>query len=269
MYERENPMAEDLLLDIHDGIATLTLNRPKQRNALNYGMFVALRDICPELETNPAIRVVIITGAGTDAFSAGGDIKEFDERRSNSAQAREYSEVLNAALHGIAGLSKPTISLIKGYCIGGGCELACFTDIRIATPASQFGITPARLSIALGYKEIRRIAQLVGPGNLSYLLLSARLVDAADALQMGLVNKVIPPEEIDEYTTKLASEMAALAPVSHRANKTIINTVLNNPELENLTKEQEALPFQTFDSEDFKEGRRAFVEKRPPKFNGS
>jgi enoyl-CoA hydratase/carnithine racemase len=262
-------MSEDLLLDIHNGIATLTLNRPEQRNALNYGMFVAIRDVCPELENNPDIRVVIVTGAGGDAFSAGGDIKEFDERRSNSVQAREYSEVLNAALHSIASLSKPTISLIKGYCIGGGCELACFTDIRIATTSSQFGITPARLSIALGYKEIRRIAQLVGPGNLSYLLLSARLIDAVEAQNIGLVNQVMPLEEIDEYTTKLATEMVQLAPVSHRANKRIIKTVLNNPELDTLTHEEEVLPFRTFDSEDFKEGRLAFREKRSPEFKGT
>lgn len=261
-------MAEDLLLDIQDGIATITLNRPEQRNAMNYGMWKGVGDICPELEKNPDVRVVVVTGAGTEAFSAGADIKEFEELRSNSAQARQWGGVLDAAMNGLAKLSKPTISLIKGYCIGGGCELACFTDVRIATENARFGVPAARLSIALGYDEMRRLVQLVGPGNLSYILLSARLLDAQEALRIGLVNQVLPLEEVDECTAKLAGDMASLAPLSHRNNKAIIRTVLNNPELHNLTPEQEALPFQGFDSEDYKEGRLAFVEKRRAEFRG-
>ena len=262
-------MAEDLLLSIQDGIATVTLNRPNQRNAMNYGMWRAIGDICPDLEKDPKVRVVVVTGAGEEAFSAGADIKEFEELRSNSAQARQWGGVLDAAMNGLAQLSKPTISLIKGYCIGGGCELACFTDVRIASESARFGIPAARLSIALGYDEMRRLAQLVGPGNLSYILLSARLLDAQEAFRIGLVNQVLPLEEIDEYTAKLALDMMNLAPLSHRNNKAIIRTVLNNPELRDLTPEQEALPFQGFDSEDYKEGRLAFMEKRRAEFKGA
>ena len=261
-------MAEDILLDIQDGIATITLNRPDQRNAMNYGMWRAIGDICPDLERDPTVRVVVVTGAGEEVFSAGADIKEFEQSRTNSAQAREWESVLDAAMNGLAQLSKPTISLIKGYCIGGGCELACFTDVRIATENARLGIPAARLGIALGYDAMRRLAQLVGPGNLSYILLSARLLDAQEALRIGLVNQVLPLEEIDEYTAKLARDMMNLAPLSHRNNKVIIRTVLNNPELHGLTAEQEALPFQGFDSEDYKEGRLAFTEKRRAEFKG-
>lgn len=261
-------MSEDLLLEIKDGIATITLNRPEQRNAMNYGMWEGIGDICVELEQNSEVRVVVVTGAGTDAFSAGADIKEFEELRSNSKQAQQWGSILDRAMNGLGELSKPTISLIKGYCIGGGCELACFTDLRIATDNSKFGIPAARLSIALGYDEMRRLAQLVGPGNLSYILLSARLLDAQEALRIGLVNQVLPPDEIDEYMMKLVRDIANLAPLAHRNNKTIIRTVLNNPELQGLTPQQKSLPFQGFDSEDYKEGRLAFVEKRRAEFKG-
>lgn len=261
-------MSDNLQLKILDGVATVTLNRPEQRNAMNYGMWKGIVDICEQLERDSDVRVVLITGAGSDAFSAGADIKEFEELRSNSSQGRDWGQVLDTAMSSLANLSKPTISVIKGYCIGGGCELACFTDLRIATDNSSFGIPAARLSIALGYYETRRIVQLIGPGNLSYMLMSARLLSAPEALRIGLVNEVLPKEEIDAYVSKLTQDIIRLAPISHRNNKSIIRTVLNNPTLEGLTDEQEVLPFEGFDSNDYREGRLAFVEKRHPVFKG-
>ena len=157
---------------------------------------------------------------------------------------------MDAAIGRLGAMSKPTVALIKGYCVGGGCELATFADVRIAAGNAQFGMPAARLGISIGYKEMRRLAQLVGPGNTSYLLLSARLLDAQEALRIGLVNQVVPLGEIDDYTSKLARSMAALAPLALRDNKEIIRTVLADPGLRNLTPEQESLPFGVFDSQD-------------------
>ena len=261
-------MPDDILVSVGDDIATVTLNRPEQRNAMNRGMWQALGRIWSELEGDDAVRAVVVTGAGDEAFSAGADIKEFDEHRSDSVKARAWSASVDAAMENLGNMSKPTVALIKGYCVGGGCELAAFADIRVATPNAQFGVPAARLGISIGYEEMRRLVQLVGIGNASYILLSARMLDAQEALRVGLVNQVVPPEEIDEYTSKLVKSMAALAPIALKDNKEIIRTVLADPDLGGLTPEQQALPYRVFDTEDFAEGRRAFVEKRRPVFKG-
>jgi enoyl-CoA hydratase/carnithine racemase len=261
-------MSDEILVARQDGIATITLNRPSQRNAMSHGMWQEVGRVCRELEGDDGVRVVILRGAGDEAFSAGANIKEFEELRSDSAKARRWSQAVEAAIEELAALSKPSIALIKGYCVGGGCELASFADLRIASESARFGVPAARLGISIGYHEMRRLVQLLGPGNTSYLLLSARNLDAQEALRIGLVNQVLPLEEIDVYTMKLAREMAALAPLAHRDNKEILRTVLTDPGLRGLTPGQEALPFRVFDSEDYREGRRAFVEKRRPQFRG-
>ena len=142
------------------------------------------------------------------------------------------------------------------------------TDIRIAADNSQFGIPIARLGILGGYREMRRLANLVGPGNASYILLSGRLIDAQEALRIGLVTQVVPLGEIQAYTDGLAQEIKNLAPLSHKRTKQILQIVQRNPSLTGLTPEEEHLPFTNFDSEDFHEGRRAFIERRPPQFTG-
>lgn len=261
-------MSENILVSTRDSIATVTLNRPGQRNAMNYEMWQDFGRICLELDSDPTVRVVILTGAGNEAFSAGADIKEFDQKRANSKLALKWADAIDAALHGLESLRKPSIALIKGYCIGGGCELACFADIRICSDNARFGVPAARLGISIGYKEMRRLIELVGLGNVNYILLSARTMGASDALRMGLVNQVVPMDEIDEYISKLASGIASLAPLSHQDNKRIASLVLKNPGLNGLTPEQEALPYRVFDSYDYQEGRRAFVEKRRPNFEG-
>ena len=142
------------------------------------------------------------------------------------------------------------------------------TDVRVAAEGSRFGVPVARLSVLVGYKEMRRLVQLVGPGNASYLLLSARLIDAREAHRIGLVTLVTPPEEASETAYSLAREMASLAPLSHSRHKEIMRTTLRNPGLDDLTDEEAHLPFANFDSDDFLEGRTAFVQRREPRFRG-
>ena len=261
-------MENEIIVDRKDGVATVTFNRPKQRNAISYHGWLELQRIAQELELDAGVRVVVFTGAGDDAFSAGADIKDFDRYRSDSAKAKVYAAAFDGALDAIEALSKPTVCLIKGFCVGGGCELAMASDIRVAANNSRFGIPVARLGILVGYGEMRRLVNLVGPGNASYILLSGRLIDAQEALRIGLVHRVLTLDEIQEGAYDLALEMASLAPLSHRRNKQILQTVLRNPSLTGLTPDEEDLPFANFDSEDFQEGRKAFLEHRTPVFKG-
>jgi enoyl-CoA hydratase/carnithine racemase len=164
--------------------------------------------------------------------------------------------------------SKPTIAMIRGFCVGGGCELALACDLRIAAKGSKFGITPAKLGIAIGYEEIRRMVAEVGIGNTQYILLSGRLFDDQDALRMGIINQLLEPDELESFTYKLAADIAANAPVSHRTHKRMLQTVITDPGLKGLTEEEEGLPLAIFDTEDYQEGVRAFLGKRRPNFQG-
>ena len=266
--ETHDPMTDDILVSKQDGIATVTFNRPRQRNAISYHGWLELRRIAMDLDRDPDVRVVVLTGAGDEAFSAGADIKDFESYRDNSEKAVVYAEAFDGAMDAIEGMSKPTICLIKGFCVGGGCELSMATDIRIAADNSRFGIPVARLSILVGYKEMRRLTQLVGPGNAAYILLSARLLNADEAHRIGLVTQIVPMAEVSDLAYNLAREMVPLAPLSQMRHKKILQAVLKNPGLRSLSKEEQALPFTNFDSEDFQEGRSAFIERRTPNFRG-
>jgi enoyl-CoA hydratase/carnithine racemase len=250
-----------------NGIATITINRADKRNAIGYCGWLELRSIVSNLSEDEHCKVVIFTGAGDQAFSAGADINDFGLYRNNKANAKTYAAAFEGALDAIESLTQPTICLIKGYCIGGGCELTMATDLRIAADNSHFGIPAAKLSVLIGFKEMRRLVNLVGQGNASYVLLSARQIPVTEAEQMGLVNKILPLAEIDEYTYSLAREIAALAPLSHRGHKKLLQTVLN-ANVSHLSEADEDLIFSNFSSEDFQEGRTAFIEHRLPQFKG-
>ena len=257
-----------ILLTVEDGIATITLNRPERRNAVDYEGWKLLRSTARAVAERDDVRVVVITGAGEAAFSAGADISDFGRHRSDSKRGAVYAEAFDGAIDAVEDIPQPTLCLIRGACVGGGCELSLAADLRIAADNSRFGIPAAKLGILIGYGEMGRLVDLVGRGNASDLLLTGRLVDAEEALRMGLVNEVVPVAEVGERVYALAAEIAALAPLSHRRHKRIMRTVLRNPGLEGLSVEETRLPYANFDSEDFREGRRAFEERREPRFEG-
>ena len=261
-------MGDEILVEEQDGVATVTLNRPGQLNAINYDMWVGLERIARDLDASSKIRVVVFRGSGDEAFSAGADIKEFESHRSDSVKARVYASAVEGALDSIEGLSKPTICVIKGYCVGGGFEFTNACDLRIADEDARLGITAARLGIAIGYGEMRRLAQLAGPAGALYILLTGRLLDAQEALRMGLVHQVAPVAELEEQASRLIDQVSRLAPLSHKAHKEVLRRVLLDPALTGLSAEEEALPLLHFDSQDFQEGQRAFLEKRRPEFKG-
>lgn len=261
-------MADDILLEQRDGIATVTINRPEQRNAISYDMWQGLSRMAEDLQATPSVRVIVFRGAGEKAFSAGADIKGFELYRSDSTKAHVYSEAVAGAMDEIEALTKPTICMIRGHCVGGGFELTHCCDLRIAADDSKMGITAARLGIVVGYREIRRLAHLAGRAGAMRILLTAGIVDAQDALHMGLVHEVVPAAEVEERTYELAAQLSGLAPLSHKSHKQMIRRVMENPELHGLTPEEEELPYTHFDTEDYREGWQAFVEKRKPEFKG-
>jgi len=261
-------MDDRIKVERTEGVGTITLDRPEQHNAMSYDMWMALREAARDLSTDDAIRVVVLTGAGGRAFSAGADIKDFPEHRSSMALAREYAAAFEGSMDTIEEMSKPVIAMINGICVGGGCELATAADIRVASESSTFGIPIAKIGVLAGYAEARRLVRLVGAGNAKHLLLTAKVIDAREALRIGLVNELVPADRLADETYELAARMVGFAPLSQSGHKRIFQTLLDDPSLRNLTREDEEFPLSIFDTEDGMEGYRAFVEKRPPRFTG-
>jgi enoyl-CoA hydratase/carnithine racemase len=249
------------------GIGWVVFNNPDKHNALSLemseGATAALRSFAADGE----VRVVVLTGAGGKAFVSGADISEFEKTRSNAAQAERYSErggTLYSVLHE---MEKPTIAMIQGYCMGGGLALAAACDLRFASEDSQFAIPAAKLSIAYRPDFVRWVVDLVGPSRAKDILFSARRIMAPEALQIGLVNRVVPAGELDKLTRDYCATVAGNAPLSIRASKLTIDE-LSKPEREQDAAKIQRLGQECFDSEDFKEGRTAFMEKRKPMWKG-
>ena len=256
-----------ILLRREAAIATVTINRPAQRNAISFAMWGQLTELMRQLDSDRDIRCVVIAGAGDEAFSAGADISDFEQYRSDSERGRVYNRAVDGLLQTVAEMGTPVISMIGGFAAGGGCELAVATDLRIAAEGSRLGIPVARLGITIGHREMYGLVNLVGKGNALYILLSGRLLGTDEALRIGLVNQVVPPDQLVEVTYKLAADIAALAPLSHAVNKQTLNQVLAKPSLD-LTPDEANLPLTQFDTRDYQEGYRAFLEKRRPEFIG-
>ena len=256
-----------ILLRREPPVATVTINRPAQRNAISFTMWGQLTELMNDLDNDRDIRCVVIAGSGDEAFSAGADISDFEEHRSDSRRGRIYNRAVDGLLEKVAEMGTPVISMIGGFAAGGGCELAVATDLRIASEHSRLGIPVARLGITIGHREMYGLVNLVGKGNALYILLSGRLLGAAESLRIGLVNQVVPAEQLEAVTYQLAADIASLAPLSHAVNKQTLNQVLAKPSLD-LTPEEADLPLTQFDTRDYQEGYRAFLQKRRPTFIG-
>ncbi len=256
--------------DLHvarDGpIATLVFNRPEKRNAITIEMWQALPRALHDLAADPALRVVVLRGAGTEAFASGADISEFERVRSTVETARAYSAAVEAAERALAGFARPTIALIHGACIGGGLEVALACDFRWAGRTARFGITAARLGIVYSLSATRRLASIVGPSHARDMLFTGRLIDAEDALAMRLVNRVCAPESLEAETLAYARLLAEQAPQSQRGAKLMLQHMLGEGGM--TESDLAAVAEQAYESGDYREGVRAFLEKRPPRFRG-
>ena len=247
-------------------IGRMVFDSPARRNAISGDMWRAIPDAMADFDANPEVRCVVLRGEGTVAFAAGADISEFEARRSSESNVKEYDGLVDAAQHAIEDSAKPVIALIHGFCIGGGVEMALACDLRYAADTSQFAIPAARLGVGYGVHGTNRLVATVGHAAAREIMFSGRRYSALEALAMGLVNRVLPAAELDDYVRALALELAANAPLSITASKRIINTVI---EARGDFAEENELTSRCMQSEDYKEGRRAFMEKRAPRFKGN
>jgi enoyl-CoA hydratase/carnithine racemase len=231
-------------------------------------MWLEIGESARRLARDRAVRCVVLRGAGEDAFSAGADIKDFPKHRHDSKSAARYAVAAEGALDAVERLPQPTLAMVRGFCVGGGLELASCTDIRVAAEGARFGLPVSRISVVAGYQEVRRIIRVAGLSTTAYLLYSGRLIGHEEALRCGLVMRVVPAGELEAETYALADDIASGAPIAHADHKMIVRKVLEDPGLATLAGHEHALQFRVFDSEDFKEGTRAFIEKRKPRFTG-
>lgn len=259
--------SDSILCEARPPLGWITLNRPDKLNAFNLSMWRALPEKLAALERDTDVRVIIIKGAGEKAFGAGADISEFEENRKDPKTAAEYARANDAAFLAIRNCTKPTIAMIRGFCIGGGCAVALCADIRVAAADTKFAITPARLGLGYAFSGIEHAVQELGPAGARYVFLTAAQVDAGKALELGIVQEVHAPEELEARTIKLAEIIALNAPLTLRAAKEAIRQASRAPEARDLAL-VERLIRDCFASEDYKEGLRAFGEKRKPEFRG-
>lgn len=252
---------ETLRLGSDGAVATLTIDRPDKRNAMSLRMWSALPNIAKEVAASPA-KVLVVRGG--EHFSAGADIGEFATLRADREGARRYADAVHAGERALAELEKPTIAVLRGFCIGGGCEIALACDIRIAAEDSWFGITPARLGLVYNFTSTRQLVAAVGAAWAKQLLFSGDLIDAATALRIGLVNELHPAERLPARAAELAGTIAGRAQLSVRGSKNIVNRIAGGADVEDA--EVSSLYDEAHASDDYREGVRAFLDKRSPRF---
>jgi enoyl-CoA hydratase len=260
-------MAErPLLLQLEAPVATIVFNRPEARNALNDDMQRAFPPMLERLHQDASIRVLVLRGAGGKAFAAGDDITQFVHWGAQEALAHYHH--LEAFIGAIEAFPKPTIALIQGFAVGAGLEVAAACDVRYASADSRFGIPIARLGHTVDLRNALRLIRLVGPSRVKELLFTAELIGAEEALQIGLINRVLPTDQVEGYTYEMARKMATYAPLSLMQSKVSVRICLENPELRGID-EPAAIAATLYDSEDFHAGVEAFLNKQPlPPFRG-
>lgn len=253
--------------DTDGAIGWVTFDNPARHNAVSMAMWQGLFDIVSDFGRNDAIRVIVVQGAGDKAFVSGADISEFEQQRSSPETTRAYHEVSHKATQALTDIGKPTIAMIRGFCLGGGVSVALSCDLRIAAEGASFGVPAARLGLGYEYDGVRKLVDVIGPSFAKEIFFTARQFTAAETLAMGLINRMLPEDRLYAYVRDYAQAIAANAPLTLGSIKTIVGHVTMDESQRDLARCQQSVD-RCFASADYAEGRRAFMEKRKPVFNG-
>lgn len=261
-------MADKILSRKEGAVGHLIFNNPERHNAVSLDMWAAAEEVVAQYKADRDVRVMVVSGAGGKAFVSGADISRFDQDRGTPESVQRYGENVERAYASFHEFPKPTVAMIRGYCIGGGMALATCCDIRICSDDSKFGIPAAKLGLGYGYKGIKRLTDVVGPSFAKEIFYTARQFTAGEAERMGLVNRAVPADALERFVSDYTAAIAANAPLTVDAVKFTVGETVK-PESERDLAACDRLVARCFASEDYKEGRNAFMEKRKPNFIGA
>lgn len=256
-----------MLAEKEGGIGWITFNNPARHNAVSLAMWQALSEVMADFAEDPAVRVIVVKGAGDKAFVSGADISEFEEKRSSEESTKVYHEVSHRASEALRHVDKPTIAMIRGYCVGGGVSLALSCDLRIAAQGSTFAVPAAKLGLGYEFDGVRKLVDVVGPSFAREIFYTARQFSAEEALAMGLINRLLPADGLEAYVRDYAERIVGNAPLTVASIKTLVAQALKDESDRDPALCQEVVD-RCFASADYVEGRQAFMEKRKPKFSG-
>lgn len=248
-------------------VGWLVFNNPERRNAVSLDMWEAIPRVLDRFETDPEVRVIVLAGAGDKAFVSGADISQFESQRSGAEAVQRYEEIAEGAQLRLQRCDKPVLAMIRGYCLGAGVNIALTCDLRIAAEDARFGIPAARMGLGYRVSSTKNLVDTIGPAHTREMLITARQYGAAEAERIGLVQRVVPAAALEAEVLETCAGIAANAPLTMRTAKRIVRELLASPESFDEAACR-ALVKECFESSDYKEGRRAFMEKRRPAFQG-
>lgn len=258
-------MTERLQVRKDGATGWVVFNNPERRNAVSVDMWQALPGALAGFEADPDVRLVVLAGAGDKAFVSGADISQFEKERAGPEAVQRYEELAEGAQAKLQAFEKPVLAMIRGYCLGAGLNIAALCDLRIAAEDARFGIPAAKMGLGYRASSMRNLVDLVGIPHAKEIMLTARQFSAAEAKAMGLVHHVVPVPELESFTRRLCDDISGNAPLTMRAAKRILREVTRN---DYDAAKCRAWVKECFDSEDYREGRKAFMEKRKPVFKG-
>lgn len=259
----------DKMLSSKEGrVGILTFNNPEKHNAVSFEMWEAVEKFLDAFQSDPDVRVVVLTGAGGKAFVSGADISKFESERASEEAVQRYNALVEKVYARIYRFPKPTIAMIRGYCIGGGLNLAICCDMRYATEVSKFALPAAKLGLGYGYNGLRRYIETIGPAATKEIFFTARQFTAAEAHRWGVVNEIVVNSDLETRVSSVANSIADNAPLTIATIKYCTSEILKNPDQQDIAGCDDMV-MRCFASNDYREGRSAFLEKRRPLFTGT